>query len=114
MAAIDSDGNERPGIRLPEVEVPLGTFCGWRLRSEATGATWAIVGLQGYWFPFSLDSHPDDPRPGIRSRYQDVGDYVDRCRKAGAKLVARRLLLERDVDLVAQRAAQMYDWVTRT
>ena len=39
VPAVDADGNELKGIRLPEVAVPLGTFVGWRLRTPETGAT---------------------------------------------------------------------------
>ena len=29
---VDADGNDIPGIRLPHIEVPIGTYTGWNLR----------------------------------------------------------------------------------
>ena len=113
LPAVDGDGNEIAGIRLPEVEVPLGTFVGWRLRSEAQGATWAIVGLSGGWLPFAATDEvrdKDDPRAAIAARYDNRDDYIARAVTAAEALVARRLLLARDLALVAERAGRMYDW----
>ena len=113
LPAIDADGNEIAGIRLPEIAAPLGTFVGWRLRAEAQGATWAIVGLQGGWLPFAAtDEVRDsrDPRAAMASRYRDRADYIGQALAAAEDLVAQRLLLSRDLALVAERAGQMYDW----
>ena len=113
LPAVDADGNEIAGIRLPEVAAPLGSFVGWRLRSEAQGATWAIVGLQGGWLPFAAkdeDRDTCDLRPAIAARYRDRGDYVRQAEEAAEALVVERLLLSRDLALVARRAGQMYDW----
>ena len=38
VPAVDADGNELAGIRLPDVAVPLGTNVGWNLRAERFGA----------------------------------------------------------------------------
>ena len=38
VPAVDADGNEVAGIRLPDVAVPLGTYTGWNLRGAACGA----------------------------------------------------------------------------
>ena len=32
VSALDADGNEVGGIRLPAVEVPLATYAGWNVR----------------------------------------------------------------------------------
>ncbi len=113
LPAVDEDGNEIPGIRLPEVAVPLGTFTGWRLRSEEIGATWAMVGLQGLWLPFPAAPGEADPRQSVDDRYKDRETYVERCRSVAEQLVAQRYLLERDLGLVDERAGWMYDWVAR-
>ena len=34
----DSDGNSIGGIRLPELQVPLGTYQGWNPRQAKYGA----------------------------------------------------------------------------
>jgi len=113
VPAVDADGNELAGIRLPEVAVPLGTFVGWRLRTEAMGAPWAMVGLQGVWLPFAPDLDlvdEGDPRPVIATRYRDRDDYIHRAEEVARALIDRRLLLARDLQRVAERAGQMYDW----
>lgn len=33
VAQVDADGNERAGLRLPEITVPLGTYTGWNFRA---------------------------------------------------------------------------------
>ena len=111
VPAVDKDGNELAGIRLPEVAVPLGTFVGWRLRSEKMGAPWAMVGLAGAWLPFAARESPDDTRPALAASYADADDYAERCVQAARALVAEQLLLERDITRVKQRARQMYEWV---
>jgi len=116
VAAVDEDGNELAGIRLPEVAVPLGTFTGWRFRSTAMGATWALIGLSGGWLPFAPTAEQvveGDSRAPIADRYSNRDDYVDRCVEVARALVAERLMLERDVERVADRAHRMYDWAMR-
>ncbi|MBK34731.1 MAG: hypothetical protein CME26_04265 [Gemmatimonadetes bacterium] len=114
VSRVDEDGNEVAGIKMPEVEVPLGTFTGWEYRSEAMGATWALVGLAGIFLPFAPDAasaDPNDPRRPVSARYTDRRDYVDRSVEAGRALIERRLMLDRDLDRVAERATAIYDWV---
>ncbi len=116
LPRVDEDGNEIAGIRMPEIEVPLGTFTGWRFRTQEMGAPWALAGLQGVWLPFAC-SQTDadaagDPRSPLAARYRDVDDYVARCLVAAQSLVDRRLLLARDLELIAERAKSMYTWVT--
>jgi len=38
VPAVDRDGNEQAGIRLPDVAVPLATYTGWNLRAAPHGA----------------------------------------------------------------------------
>ena len=110
---VDDDGNERAGIRMPEVTVPLGTFTGWRYRTEEMGATWALAGLAGMWLPLRGTQPPDtqDPRPCVAARYAHRDEYLKRCGDAARDLVHRRLLLTRDTTLVEQRAGAMYDLI---
>jgi len=114
VAAVDEDGNEIAGIRLPEVAVPLGTFTGWRFRAAEMGATWALMGLAGTWLPLARTSAEaaaaGDGRQAIAERYRDREDYVARCVGVAEELVGERLMLQRDVARVADRARHMYDW----
>ena len=36
---VDADGNERDGVRLPEITVPLATYASWNLRDPSIGAS---------------------------------------------------------------------------
>ena len=116
VPTVDRDGNEKAGIRLPEVAVPLGTFTGWRRRGPQMGAPWALVGLAGAWLPFahtaSEAAAAGDRRPAVAQRYAHRADYIERCRQVARALVEQGYLLERDLNLVAERAGRMYDWVT--
>ena len=62
---VDADGNERAGIRLPEVAVPLATYTGWNFRSAATGGTNQLVPLLGSYIPLATDESGtrSAPRP---------------------------------------------------
>ncbi|MGQ4807031.1 hypothetical protein NKDENANG_00369 [Candidatus Entotheonellaceae bacterium PAL068K] len=37
LSAVNRDGNEIPGIRLPDLVLPLGTHSNWNLRAPETG-----------------------------------------------------------------------------
>ena len=44
---VDVDGNERDGVRLPEITVPLATYASWNLRDPSIGAPDQRVAFQG-------------------------------------------------------------------
>ena len=46
----------------------------------------------------------------IATRYRDRDDYIHRAEEVARALIDRRLLLARDLQRVAERAGQMYDW----
>ncbi len=51
----DADGNDRGGIRLPEIAVPLGTYTGWNLRRPEVGAPARLARWSGSFVPFARD-----------------------------------------------------------
>jgi hypothetical protein len=51
---VDEDGNERAGIRVPEVAVPLATTTGWNFRSKSVGNPGNIYNLIGSYIAFPL------------------------------------------------------------
>ena len=112
---VDADGNERAGIRLPEVAVPLATYTGWNFRNEKIGGTEQLVPLLGSYIPFAqTKSERDathDPRPSIAERYASKDQYLADVNKAAAALVTHGYLLLEDVDPVAKRAARLWDHV---
>ena len=104
---VDTDGNEVAGVRSVALEVPLGTHTGWNLR-RAGFAENEQCGLTGSFIPFAR-TQPEreaagDPRPSLEERYRDHAGYVAAVRAAAARLVAARLLLQPDADLLIAQA----------
>lgn len=103
LPQVDADGNEKAGVRLPEVEAPLGAYAGWNFRSAATGSPDRLVAFTGSFFPFSAEE--------IRKRYGSRESYLARVRKSAESLTARRLLLASDTDAVVETAGRLWDAV---
>jgi hypothetical protein len=113
VCAVDSDGNEVAGVRMPDVAVPVASYTGWNPRHPETGQPDQIIPMQGSTFPFPPTAEARhatcDPRPSIAERYQDRADYLARARAAAEVLAAQRYLLPEDVDVVVNNAAARYD-----
>ena len=113
MSAVDADGNELAGIRLPDVSVPVATHTGWNLRDPASGAPEQVLPMLGSsrFFPATLAQREasGDPRASVEERYAGREDYVDRARAAAKELVAERYALEEDLELMVANAADRYD-----
>ena len=113
---VDADGNSLAGIRVPEVAVPLATYTGWNFRSAAAGAPGRLAALVGSYVPFARTradrAQAGDPRLSVEERYPARDVYLDRIREAAAALVARRFLLQEDVEAVVNRAAEHWELVT--
>jgi hypothetical protein len=101
VPAVDADGNETAGVRAPMVAVPLGTYTGWNTRAPGHGHG-ALHEFSGSTLPFAATEDErlitGDPRPSVQERYGDSAGYVAGIRAAAEGLVARRLLLEEDVE----------------
>jgi len=109
VSAVDSDGNETAGIRLPQIAVPLGTYTGWNVYKAQPGE---LADRDGSFIAFARTraerEAASDPRPSLEERYGSRDAYVAQLKAAAAALVAERLLLPGDADrLVA--AAQASD-----
>jgi len=116
VPAVDADGNERAGIRLPDVAVPLGTYTGWNFRNPATGSPTELVSLLGssMYFPATRAARDaaKDPRRSVEERYPSRDQYLAQVEKAADALVARGYLLIDDVPRIVQRASDTWDLVT--
>jgi hypothetical protein len=114
VPAVDADGNDRAGIRLPEIAVPLATQTGWNWRAAGRGALDALAAYVGASVPFARTRTEReavrDPRPSIEERYAGRDDYLARVGRAADALVAERLLLAEDVPRVVERAGTFWDW----
>jgi len=114
VPAVDADGNDRAGIRVPDVAVPLGTYFGWNYRSNSIGAPQHLNGEDGSYIPFQLTRAKrlasGDPRLSIDERYANKAAYLEKARIATNALVADRFLLADDASLMIRHAADSWDW----
>ncbi|MCP5029214.1 MAG: hypothetical protein GY929_23310, partial [Actinomycetia bacterium] len=116
VSAVDEDGNELAGIRLPEVTVPVATHAGWNPRHPDSGAPDEILDYIGSTVPFALvptSRAESDPRRSIAERYSDEADYRRRVRDAAEALVAAGYLLAEDVDTCEHISLRRYEVLTQ-
>jgi hypothetical protein len=110
VPSTDADGNDQPGIRLPAVCVPIGTYTGWNIRREGY-APGQLASVRGSFFPFAATKADrlakGDPRPSIEERYPSRDAYVRAVSDAAAELCGERLLLEEDALRLIAEAGQV-------
>ncbi|HYM09303.1 MAG TPA: alpha/beta hydrolase domain-containing protein [Bryobacterales bacterium] len=114
--AVDQDGNNRAGIRLPEIQVPLATYAGWNYRTPSMGLPDQFAGETGSFYPFARTRAEriarGDPRLSIEERYTSREQYLGKIVEAARRLVAERFLLAQDLPDEIDRALAYYDWFT--
>lgn len=114
---VDDDGNETSGILMPEVRWPLATYTGWNLRAPEIGAPEELFSMVGSFIPFARTraqrERAGDPRPAIQERYATRAEYLQKVGAAARSLADRRLLLDRDVAPLIERAAATWDLLTK-
>jgi hypothetical protein len=97
VCAVDTDGNEVAGIRLPPIAVPLGTHTGWNVYRAQPGE---LADRDGSLIPFARTKQErekaGDPRPSLEERYGNREAYAAKVKAAAGALVAERLLLPSD------------------
>ena len=101
VPAVDEAGNDRAGIRLPEIAVPLATHTGWNYRQPAIGAPDRLASEIGSYLPLPRTradrERTGDGRKSIAERYASREDYLGRISLAAVTLVDERFLLAEDV-----------------
>ena len=110
VSAVDADGNEIAGIRLPPIAVPLGTYTGWNVyRAQPC----ELCDRDGSLIPFARTREearrPATRAPRSKSATAAATAYVAKVRQAAAVLVAERLLLPSDAEAYV-RKAESCDW----
>ena len=99
---VDADGHDIAGIRLPEVDVPIGSSSGWALRPSVYGGkSDGLDGAEGsgQFIPFAKDDGTkdvNDPRRSITARYGTKAAFVTARAAAAQALMDRRLILDAD------------------
>jgi len=113
---VDADGNERDGVQLPEITVPLATFASWNLRDPSIGAPDQRVSFEGSYIPFSKTAadrqKSGDPRKSIEERYAGREDYMARYTRAVDDLVKQRWILPEDRGALLQHGSD--EWAEAT
>ena len=113
VPAVDQDGNERGGIRLPDIAAPLGTHTGWNLRHPENGGAGQVIGTTGATIPFPATregrERTGDPRLSVEERYASKEEYLSRVRDEALGLLADRFLLPEDVATVEGHGSERYD-----
>ena len=124
VPAVDADGNEQAGLRLPMVAVPLATHTGWNLRHREIGGEGQILSsggatggtLAGATIPFPATKEErlaaGDPRLSIAERYPTQEDYRAQIQAAAMELVDQGYLLSEDLDGLLNQAAEHYQELT--
>jgi hypothetical protein len=115
VPAPDADGNDRGGVRLVELQAPLGTHTGWNERAPETGFPWATARFDGSFVPFARTEaerrSSNDPRPSIESRYPTHGAFAAKIHVAAKHQVAAGFLLPEDVERAVSENLALYDRV---
>ncbi len=109
VPAVDQDGNEIAGIKMPELAVPLATYTGWNLFNAGAGPTNEISSMAGSYIPFPRTrgerSSRADPRRSIEERYGSRDAYVGQVTAAALRLIDEGYLLKQDMAEIVKRAA---------
>ena len=117
VSALDADGNETGGVRLPAIAVPLATYTGWNVRHPSIGGFGQALApggtLAGSAIPFARNREErlaaGDPRPSIEERYGSRAEYLERVRECAESLAGAGYLLADDIETVTAQAAAVYD-----
>ena len=104
----DQDGNAMGGVRLPDIQVPLGIHA-----KQNPPLSFACALAAAYVaFPRSQADSAASParhRP-VLDRYKTRNDYVDRIRSAARSLMTDRFLLPEDAAIIVHSAAESRLW----
>jgi Alpha/beta hydrolase domain len=104
----DADGNAIGGVRLPDMEAPLGV----NARQNPPLSFLCMLAAAYVAFPLSqadADAAHDAHRP-VLARYKTRNEYVNRIRNAARELEREGFLLPDDAAIIVQSAAENPLW----
>ena len=114
VPAVDADGIERAGVKLPRVSVPLGAYSGWNVRGKRGGAEGMLGRFTGSWMPFARTKKErqasGDPRRSVQERYPTRADYISKIAAAVLDLRRRKLLLDEDALRILEKSRRHELW----
>ncbi|MEO7651681.1 MAG: alpha/beta hydrolase domain-containing protein, partial [Bryobacteraceae bacterium] len=113
VPAVDRDGLDRAGIRLPAIQIPVATYAGWNFRSPSAGSTDQFSGEAGSFHPFArtaAERVPGDSRLSIAERYTNREEYLFKVNAVARQVVKDRLLMTADVPDVIAETMSYYGW----
>ncbi len=102
----DADGNSVGGVRLPELEVALGTHGAQNLPLSDRGCN-----LDAAYLPFALTRSSraaGDTRRSVDERYPSRAAYLARTEQAARRLVQQRFMLAQDIEPIVNAARTAY------
>ena len=92
----DAQGNERAGVKMPDIAVPLATFTGYNLRKPGYVAG-QQNGLNSSQLAFATtpsSRKSGDPRKSVQELYGSKAAYLDAVNRAVDQLVAEGFILK--------------------
>ncbi len=108
VPAVDADGNEVAGLRLPPISVPVGTYTGWNRYKLAPSD---MCDRDGSYVAFAKAQaereKSEDARLSLTERYKTPSEYVAKVKAAADKLVSERLLLPTDAAAYLETAKKV-------
>jgi hypothetical protein len=102
---VDRDGNELAGVRDPFLDVPLATYTGWNLRTEATGFPGIRTSYTGAYIPWTKDK--------VLARYGNRTRYLGLFAEAAMRMMTERFLLPEDLPELLESGVRRWDYATR-
>lgn len=115
VAQVDSIGNDLGGIRSVEVQVPLGTYFPWQLRTGMPAAEDRMLSFAGTFVPLARTEQErratGDSRPSVERLYASRATFMEKVDAAARSLVVQRFMLPDDVAAARDRMAATWDWI---
>jgi hypothetical protein len=112
VAAVNDDGDEVAGVRLPELQAPLASYTGWNPRALQPGLPKVLYEFPGSMFKFAATEEEQlatgDGRRSIPARYHDRNAYAAAVGAVVDDLVEQRLLLRSDAERAIRSAVNRY------
>ena len=99
VSAVDANGNETGGVRMPDVSVPVAAHSGFNPRHTSTGGTGQLLEYVGSTWVLK----------DLADRYASREAYLQQVQEAAEALVQDQLLLAEDVAVCLTIAGERYD-----